>query len=99
MKSLSSRIESLDTKFRQVLQKMELIKKENKSLLEENITLKKEKDKYLSAGVNLTPQSEVMQSSENVFDLQENENLSRVRDELDQYVSEIDECISLLKEK
>ena len=96
--NLSERIDSIELKIRELAFKLERLKKENAVLREENQELKAEAERLrqqpaeaLNDNVNqksrLEPEAQP---------LAETEQSEKLREQIDQYIQEIDKCIEWL---
>ncbi|MCG8327450.1 MAG: hypothetical protein MI974_07185 [Chitinophagales bacterium] len=89
-------IDSIELKVRQLALKMERISKENASLRTENQHLKAELDRQKGTVGVL---KDKLESTQRALDLQreeEPEQSAKLREQLDQYIKEIDNCIEWL---
>ncbi len=94
--NLSEQIDSIEIKIRQLVLKMERIQKENAELQEENQLLKTELDRQKGAVHAL---KDKLEKTQRVVDSQRNgktEQSEKLREQLDQYIHEIDKCIEWL---
>ena len=92
MKNLNEHIDRIDLKVRQLIQKIELIKRENKALLEENSLLKQ-------SNQQLESQLKLYEESATTINKTEDDNNvanEELRAELELYIQEIDNCIEML---
>lgn len=97
MQNLYNKIERIDLKIRQVLQKIEMLKKENKTLLEENIKLKKEQKNYVEKLKEVDETIAMQQADSYTNKSTKTIDVAEVKEELKQYIKEIDTCIESLK--
>ncbi|MCB0659092.1 MAG: hypothetical protein KDC57_23275 [Saprospiraceae bacterium] len=90
MSNIVNQIENIEFKIKQLARKIELIKEENANLVKENIGLREllvEKEQKTQAIQALTFEGA------NALD---EEAKGKVREEIDRYIQEIDECIKLM---
>ncbi|MCB9321843.1 MAG: hypothetical protein H6570_21360 [Lewinellaceae bacterium] len=90
MSDIVNHIETIEFKIKQLARKIELIKEENANLVKENIGLREllvEKETKNQAIQPLTFEGA------NALD---EEAKGKVREEIDRYIQEIDECIKLM---
>lgn len=96
MQDYIERIKGIELKLKQVLQKMDFLKEENRLLLEENIELKERNNQF--KGVEGTLFEVENQPNENAQLQTENQGASaEIKLELEKYIVEIDDCIEMLK--
>ncbi|MCB0570172.1 MAG: hypothetical protein KDC66_10430 [Phaeodactylibacter sp.] len=94
--NLSEQIDSIEIKIRQLVLKMERVHEENTALQEENKQLKAELDRQKGAAHVL---KDKLEKTQRVVDSQRNgktEQSEKLREQLDQYIHEIDKCIEWL---
>jgi regulator of replication initiation timing len=98
MISLVENIEKIEWKVQKLSQKMKLLKKENEQLIEENILLKNNLEKHKKNIANLEEQinktKDVLKTTEK---RDNNENPTLLKEEIDQYIKEIDNCLEWLQ--
>ena len=89
------RIKNIESKLKQVLQKMNFLKEENRTLLEENVKLKEEYNNQISSAESV---SEVKQSNDSLqIESESQRALDDIKKEIEKHIVEIDDCIELLK--
>lgn len=89
------RIKNIESKLKQVLQKMNFLKEENRTLLEENVKLKEEYNNQISSVESI---SEVKQSNDSLqIESESQRALDDIKREIEKHIVEIDDCIELLK--
>ena len=86
MQDIFQKLQSLEEKMVQLAQKLEYLKKENIILIEENVKLKKDLEKYRTGGE--------IQKEELVQEQEENDKMNKkqseqLRRDLDKYIVEI----------
>ncbi|MCB9052529.1 MAG: hypothetical protein H6556_24100 [Lewinellaceae bacterium] len=94
---LSEQIESIELKVRQLALKMERIQRENAALQEDNKQLKAELDRQKGTAGAL---KDKLEKTQRVLDLQREEqpeHSTELKDQLDQYIQEISQCIEWLR--
>lgn len=100
MQNLNNKIERIDLKIRQVLQKLETLKTENQVLLEENIKLKEEQNLYLEKLKEVDEEIAMQHAnSDRKYNKSVDVDIVEIKEELKQYIEEIDSCIDSLKAK
>jgi len=90
MQTLSNRMDNLEQKLRLLLRKMEVLSNDNRELRKENNQLKKELQEVSiknSTDDAYTATSEDVSAGE----------LSRIKNELNSYIEEVEQCISMLE--
>jgi len=88
------RIKNIERKLKQVLQKMDFLKEENRTLLEENVKLKE----YHNQIIRVEEDSEVKQTNDNLqVESKSQKALDEIKLEIEKHIVEIDDCIELLK--
>jgi len=88
------RIKHIERKLKQVLQKMDFLKEENRTLLEENVKLKE----YHNQIIRVEEDSEVKQTNDNLqVESKSQKALDEIKLEIEKHIVEIDDCIELLK--
>ena len=95
--NIGEQVENIELKVRQLVLKMERINKENTALHEENELLKTELDRQKGTVGIL---KDKLENTQRVIDLQrgeEPEQSAKLREQIDQYIKEIDNCIEWLK--
>ena len=95
--NIGEQVENIELKVRQLVLKMERINKENAVLHEENELLKTELDRQKGTVGIL---KDKLENTQRVIDLQrgeEPEQSAKLREQIDQYIKEIDNCIEWLK--
>lgn len=90
MQDLSTRMDVLEQKIQKLLQKMSRIQGENQELITENNKLKKE---LQEVNIKLSNNN----SPEPVGNGKSDEELLRIKNELNQYIEEVEECINMLE--
>lgn len=98
-KGLIDRLSDIDLKIRKLVQKIELVRKENELLIEENISLKqrlnnikKETNKVASESGSLSKE-QFNKNGNNAMGV----DSAMLRDELDKYIKEVQDCIDQLQ--
>ncbi len=96
--NLSERIDSIELKIRELAFKLERLKKENAVLREENQELKAEAERLREQSAeafndNLNQKSRPEPEAQ---PLAEPEQSEKLREQIDQYIQEIDKCIEWL---
>ncbi len=94
--NLSEHIDNIELKVRQLVLKMERIQNENAALREENQQLKAELDRQKGT---VSALKDKLENSQRVLDLQREEqpeHSKKLREQLEQYIHEIDQCIEWL---
>ena len=94
---LSEQIESIELKIRQLALKMERIQRENAALQEENKQLKAELDRQKGTASALKDKLEKTQRALGLQREEQPEHSKELKDQLDQYIHEIDQCIEWLR--
>lgn len=94
---LSEQIDSIELKIRQLALKMERLKKENAALQEENRQLKAELDRQKGTASVLKDKLETTQRALGLQREEQPEHSTKLKDQLDQYIHEIDQCIEWLR--
>lgn len=89
MQNLSDRLTNLEQKLRMLLQKMNDLSIENRELKKENDQLKKELQE-----VRLSNSTEISQPASEDVSAGE---LYRIKNELNNYIEEVEQCISILE--
>ena len=89
MQDLNIRLNQLEEKIKQLIQKLENLNKQNKQLLEENLDLKGQLSKQQSMP------SPVMEDP--VKKAANEARMIKLRGEIDTYVKELDKCIEVVK--
>ena len=93
--TFGERLESIDTKLKTLVQKYEIIKKENAMLMEENIHLKQSAGKH-KAELEIVGQS-LSETSKELIEVHASvQDTEAVKKKIDQYIKEIETCIELL---
>lgn len=88
------RIKNIESKLKQVLQKMNFLKEENRTLIAENVKLKE----YHNQINRVELDNEVKRSSENLqVESKSQSALDNIKLEIEKHIVEIDDCIELLK--
>ena len=88
------RIKHIERKLKQVLHKMDFLKEENRTLLEENVKLKE----YHNQIIRVEEDSEVKQTNDNLqVESKSQKALDEIKLEIEKHIVEIDDCIELLK--
>lgn len=94
--NLSEQIDRIELKIRQLVSQMERIQDENTALQDENKQLKAELDRQKGVSNAL---KDKLENTQRVVDSQRNgktEQSEKLREQLDQYIHEIDKCIEWL---
>jgi regulator of replication initiation timing len=92
MQDLNIRLDELEGKIRQLIQKLENLNKQNKQLLEENLDLKNQLSEQLSKPAVVIP-APVDTEKKAVNEAR----MIKLRSEIDTYVKELDKCIEMVK--
>lgn len=92
MKTLLDIINRIELKVRQVVQKLETLENQNKRLITENDKLKQELNQMIADNKS----TQIGLFSESTEDVEGNITTS-VKNELDQYIEQIDVCIEKLR--
>ena len=92
MQAILSKLEQIELKTRKLLHKNEVLSIENKELLEENVKLKTELQQLKKAKSVDSDLSKNM----DLFTTIDNNNVSRIKEALEEYIEEVDQCIKLL---
>jgi chromosome segregation ATPase len=95
--SIGEQIDNIELKVRQLVLKMERISKENSSLQSENQRLKAELDRQKGTVGVL---KDKLENTQRALDLQRDEepkHSAKLREQIDQYIREIDTCIEWLE--
>jgi len=88
------RIKNIEHKLKQVLQKMNFLKEENRTLIAENVKLKE----YHNQINRVEEDIEVKRSSDNLqVESTSQQALNKIKLEIEKHIVEIDDCIELLK--
>jgi regulator of replication initiation timing len=90
MQDLNTRMDVLELKIQKLLQKMNRLQGENQELVIENNKLKKE---LQEVNIKLSNNN----SPETVGNGKSDEELLRIKNELNQYIEEVEECINMLE--
>lgn len=97
MQNLYNKVDQIDLKIKQVLQKLATLKEENLALKAENEKLRKEQELYVEK-IREVDEEIAMQQADVSTDTQSNKiDIAEVKKELKQYMEEIDTCIQSLK--
>jgi len=95
MQDYLERIKNIESKLKQVLQKMNFLKEENRILLEENVKLK---EAYNNQIIRVARESEVKPSNTSLnIESESHQALQQIKQEIEKHIVEIDDCIALLK--
>lgn len=94
---LSERIDSIELKVRQLALKMERMQKENAVLQKENKQLKAELDRQKGTASVLKDKLETTQRALGLQREEQPGHSEKLRDQLDQYIHELDQCIEWLR--
>ena len=92
MQAILSKIEQIELKARKLLHKNEVLSIENKELLEENVKLKTELQ-HLNKSKSV--ESDISKNMD-LFSTIDNKNVDRIKEALEEYIEEVDQCIRLL---
>ncbi len=92
MQAILSKIEQIELKARKLLHKNEVLSMENKELLEENVKLKTELQHLKKAK---SVDSDISKNMD-LFSTIDNKNVDRIKEALEEYIEEVDQCIKLL---
>ncbi len=88
------RIKNIESKLKQVLQKMNFLKEENRTLIAENVKLKEYHNQINRGEID----NEVKRSSDNLhLETKSQGALDNIKLEIEKHIVEIDDCIELLK--
>ncbi len=88
MSEITKQIENVELKIKQLAKKFELIKEENKSLVKENIELREQ----LSVKKEVSDQAIKFEGADS-FD---EEVKAKMKEEIDSYIAELNQCIELV---
>lgn len=89
------RIKNIEIKLKQVLQKMNFLKEENRTLLEQNVKLKEAYNNQIN---RVARESEVKPSIDSLKIESDSHNaLQEIKREIEKHIVEIDDCIALIK--
>ncbi|MCB0015781.1 MAG: hypothetical protein KDE34_27895 [Anaerolineales bacterium] len=94
---LSEQIDSIELKIRQLALKMERVQRENAALQEDNKKLKAELDRQKGKASVLEDKLEKTQRAMDLQREEQPEHSKELKDQLDQYIHEIDQCIEWLR--
>lgn len=97
MESIHERLNQIDHKLRQVGGKMSLLKRQNMQLLAENVRLKKQIEKNKNNNFVREKEAEERIETDHVQSAVQSEQLEKWREEIDEYVAEINACIEDLQ--
>ncbi len=97
MESIHERLNQIDHKLRQVGGKMSLLKRQNMQLLAENVRLKKQIEKNKNNNFAREKEEEERIETDHVQSAVQSEQLEKWREEIDEYVAEINACIEDLQ--
>lgn len=97
--NIAERIDSIELKVRQLLQKTERLQRDNSALKEENRTLKAELDRQNGAVETLTYKLEQSQQALQARRKQQPEDIDKLEQQLEQYIEEISQCIEWLQKQ
>ena len=97
MDTLSSKIEGIEMKVRQMALILERLRKENKRLAEDNSTLRNNLAKHSNKTSDLENKLEKTSLALEVKKENDPERSKKLRKEIEQYIKEIDRCIDRLK--
>jgi FtsZ-binding cell division protein ZapB len=97
MALLQERLETIEWKVQKLVQKMQLLKKENSQLIEENIRLTKEVDQYKKNKENLEAQFSKTREAIESTQAKGSVDKKKLKEEIDHYINEIDKCIEWLQ--
>jgi predicted nucleic acid-binding Zn-ribbon protein len=95
--NITEQVETIELKVRQLVLKMERINRENTALHQENELLKTELDRQKGTVGIL---KDKLENTQRVLDLrrkEEPEQSAKLKEQIDQYIEEIDSCIEWLK--
>ena len=94
MQDHTERIKNIERKLKQVLQKMDFLKEENRTLIAENVKLKEYHNQINREEID----SEVKRSNNNLqVESKSQKALDEIKLEIEKHIVEIDDCIELLK--
>ena len=96
---LSEQIDSIELKIRQLALKMERVQRENAALQEDNKKLKAELDRQKGKASVLEDKLEKTQRAMDLQREEQPEHSKELKDQLDQYIHEIDQCIEWLRQQ
>lgn len=97
--NITERIDSMELKVRQLVQKLERLQRDNTALKEENRTLKAELDRQTGAVEALTYKLEQSQQALNTKRKPQPEDSEKLQQQLEQYIEEINKCIDWLHQQ
>ncbi|HLU94548.1 MAG TPA: hypothetical protein VKZ54_10505 [Membranihabitans sp.] len=97
MESIHDRLNQLDHKLRQVGGKMSMLKRQNMQLLAENVRLKKQLEKNKNNNFVREKEEEQKVENDHVQSTHHPEQVAKWREEIDEYVAEINACIEDLQ--
>lgn len=93
MLETKSIIDAIELKIRKLLHRNEKLVAENKTLLEENIKLKKElQDRFNTTREGISYNETNIPSAHS-----DGEKVKMIKEELDNYISEVNECLKILE--
>jgi hypothetical protein len=91
---LLDRLEQIELRIKSLQNKCEVLDAENKELKQLNLDLKADLDSKNEAIINLEEQNKIAKLAEG---LSNNEDGQALKEQLDQLIIEIDQCINLVK--
>lgn len=93
MQETKSIIDAIELKIRRLLHRNEKLASENKTLLEENIKLKKElQDRFNTTREGISYNETSIPSAHS-----DGDKVKMIKEELDNYVTEVNECLKILE--
>ena len=95
--NLSEKIDNIELKIRQLALKLERFRKENADLTQKNEQLKAELDKQKGTVSALKDKLTKTQGVLERQEVNESEHSQQLKQQLDQYIREIDKCIEWLQ--
>ena len=97
MSATIEHIDGIEWKVQKLVQKMKLLKQENQQLLDDNVSLRNElqkiKDNKDNLEANLNRTKEALGTKESNAE----GDTKKLKEEIDQYIHEIDKCIEWLQ--
>ena len=97
MQTLADKISNIELKVRQLALKLERLQNENNTLIKENTNLKAELDKKDST---LSLMQDQVANAQNALDKKREsdpEHSIKLRQDIEQYINEVDKCIEWLQ--
>ena len=93
---VSEKIDTIELKIRQLSLKMDRLNEENSNLKTENERLKTDLDKQKGVVMTLKDKVDKTQGMLDTQHVDESEHSKQLKEQLDQYIKEIDNCIEWL---